>query len=73
MRKMCAMTTPLQAFLTEKGITLTAFAASIGRPVSTVHGWACGRRKPQWSDIPAIEQATGGVVTARDFVPQQAA
>lgn len=65
--------TALKTFLDEKRLTLREFAGEVGKPISTVHGWVTGRRKPQWSDIPAIERATGGKVTARDFVPQQAA
>lgn len=60
----------LSEFLRQKDMTISALAASMGRPVSTVHGWVRGNRRPDWADIPAIERATGGAVTAADFVPR---
>jgi DNA-binding transcriptional regulator YdaS (Cro superfamily) len=61
----------LHEFRTAEKMTLTALAARLGRPLSTVHGWVTGSRKPGWDDIPAIERATDGRVTAADFVPRQ--
>lgn len=61
----------LSEFLTAKDMTIVALAASMGRPVSTVHGWVRGTRKPGWSDVPDIERVTGGAVTAADFVPRE--
>ena len=60
----------LAEFIAAKFMTVTALAAAMDRPISTVHGWVKGRRKPDWTDIPAIERVTGGLVTAADFVPQ---
>lgn len=48
-------------------LSLTALAARIGRPVSTVHAWLSGARRPDWSGIEAIAAATGGAVSAADF------
>jgi DNA-binding transcriptional regulator YdaS (Cro superfamily) len=59
----------LAEFIESKSMTVTALAAAMDRPISTVHGWVKGRRKPDWADIPAIERVTGGLVTAADFVP----
>lgn len=61
----------LSEFLATKDMTIVALAASMRRPVSTVHGWVRGTRKPGWSDVPDIERATGGAVTAADFVPRE--
>ena len=60
----------LSDFLRTKCMTVTALAAAMHRPISTVHGWVTGRRRPDWSDIPDIELATGRLVTADDFVPR---
>lgn len=60
----------LDAYLKSEGISLTALAARLGRPVSTVHSWVNGDRRPSWDAAAAIERATGGHVTAADFVPQ---
>lgn len=59
----------LSEFLDAKGMTIVALAKSLNRPVSTVHGWVRGNRRPEWRDVPAIERATDGAVTAADFVP----
>lgn len=61
----------LSEFLAAKDMTIVALAALLGRPVSTVHGWVRGTRRPGWSDVPLIERATGGAVTAADFVPRE--
>lgn len=61
----------LSEFLTTRDMTIVALAASLGRPVSTVHGWVRGTRKPGWSDVLMIERATAGAVTAQDFVPRE--
>ena len=61
----------LSEFLAAKDMTIVALAASLGRPVSTVHGWVRGTRRPGWDDVPQIERATGGAVTAADFVPRE--
>lgn len=60
----------LSEFLRENSMTISALAAAMQRPVSTVHGWVRGSRRPDWNDIPAIERATNGAVTAADFVPR---
>ena len=62
----------LADYLKTNRMTVTALAQAMGRPISTVHGWVRGTRRPDWSDVPAIERATGGAVTAADFVPRDA-
>ena len=62
----------LAEFLRANSMTVTALALAMERPVSTVHGWVKGRRRPEWSDIPAIIEVTDGKVTAADFVPAPA-
>ena len=63
----------LADYLKQQDITVTAFAQAMGREISTVHGWVSGARRPRWADVPAIERATNGAVTAADFVPREPA
>jgi antitoxin CcdA len=58
----------LEQYKAREGLSLTALAARIGRPVSTVHGWLSGARRPDWAGLEAIAAATGGSVTAADFL-----
>ena len=58
----------LREFKAQQGLTLTALAALLGRPVSSVHGWLHGRRRPDHASLRRIQEATGGAVTANDFV-----
>lgn len=60
----------LAEYLKQNGKTLTAFAASIGEKVPTVHGWISGRRNPGLASLVAIERATNGAVRAPDFLPE---
>jgi len=64
---MASMT--IAEYLKQNGMTLTAFAASIGEKVTTVHGWISGRRNPGLASLVAIELATDGAVRATDFLP----
>jgi antitoxin CcdA len=57
----------LKAFQAERGLTLSALARLLDRPVSTVHGWVNGTRRPDWASLADIAKATGGAVTANDF------
>jgi DNA-binding transcriptional regulator YdaS (Cro superfamily) len=59
----------LAEYLKQNAITLTAFAASIGENIPTVHGWISGRRNPKLAALVAIERATDGAVRAADFLP----
>jgi DNA-binding transcriptional regulator YdaS (Cro superfamily) len=58
----------LRTYLSEADETMTGFAARVGVSVSTVHGWVSGRRTPSLATVRAIRAATGGAVTADDFV-----
>lgn len=44
-------------------------ADAAGVHYATAWKWAKGLKRPSWEHIPAIERATGGKVTAADFVP----
>ena len=57
----------LRDFQARQGLSLTALAALLGRPVSTVHAWLNGHRRPDRASMQAIAQATAGAVTANDF------
>jgi DNA-binding transcriptional regulator YdaS (Cro superfamily) len=60
----------LSAFLTERAISMTAFSRLLKVSPSTVHGWLNGRCFPRARTLAAIERATGGAVTAADFVAE---
>ena len=57
----------LRDFQARQGLSLTALAAMLGRPVSTVHAWLNGHRRPDRASMQAIALATAGAVTANDF------
>lgn len=57
----------LRHFKLENRLTLTALTRRLGRPVSTVHGWFNGTRRPDRTSIEDIMRATNGAVTANDF------
>lgn len=59
----------LDQYLRDQGLSLTAFAASIGRKPSQVHDWRSGRRTPRAEALADIQRATNGAVTAADFFP----
>jgi DNA-binding transcriptional regulator YdaS (Cro superfamily) len=59
----------LKDYLAKRGMTLTALALKLGRPISTVHSWVTGERRPNWAHVAEIERVTGGSVRAKDFVP----
>ncbi|MBC9208914.1 helix-turn-helix transcriptional regulator [Roseomonas aerophila] len=61
----------LAEFRAERGLTVTELAALLGKPVSTVHSWVTGARRPDWSSVARIEEVTGGAVTASEFVPRK--
>jgi transcriptional regulator with XRE-family HTH domain len=55
-----------------KGLSLTALAAEIGVSVPAVHDWINGKKRPSWASMLLIHAATGGSVTANDFMPARA-
>lgn len=60
----------LKAYLEENGLSTHAFAKQCGVAQSVAYRWASGETRPDWSNIPAIQRATGNKVTAMDFVPE---
>lgn len=61
----------LAEFQAREGLNLSQLAVRLGRPVSTVHGWLSGARRPDWSSLKTIAEATGGAVSAVDFDAQR--
>ena len=58
----------LSEYLRAEKISQVDFAAKIGVPVTTLHGWCSGRRLPGAAALSAIEKETAGAVRVRDFV-----
>ncbi|WP_424363579.1 hypothetical protein [Methylocystis parvus] len=58
-------------YLKEKQISDASFGAQFDPPVSegAVRKWKYGERTPRLSELVRIEDLTGGVVAARDFLP----
>ena len=63
----------LADYLTEKGLTLTAFAGEIGVSVEAVRRYSEGARIPSRDIMPRIEKATDGKVRPNDFFETEAA
>jgi hypothetical protein len=63
----------LREYMDHEGLNLSGLAARLGKPVPTVHGWITKRRRPGWDDVALIEERTGGLVAAADFVPRKKA
>lgn len=59
----------LREWLNTKKMPANEFAALIGVDKSTVGRWIAGDVRPSWEIIPRIIDATGGAVTANDFLP----
>jgi DNA-binding transcriptional regulator YdaS (Cro superfamily) len=53
-------------------MTRAQFAARLGVHPVTVSKWCSGAMRPAWSAIERIQAATGGQVTAQDFMKRQA-
>lgn len=60
----------LSSWLRQEGISDAAFGASLTPPVSqaTVSRWKSGLRHPRAGSLRRIMLATGGSVTANDFL-----
>lgn len=62
----------LAAYLEKQNLSDDDFAALVGRHRTTILRWRNGGARPDWDALHAIEEATGGKVTARDFLgPKQ--
>lgn len=59
----------LTDYLEAKGITDTEFARLVGVSHSLVHYWKSGAKRPSMETAARIRDATGGAVTADDFMP----
>lgn len=61
----------LADYLAHERLTVTAFAARVGRKVSTIHAWMSGARMPPVRAVQDIQRATGGAVTLGDWTQEQ--
>jgi 3,4-dihydroxy 2-butanone 4-phosphate synthase / GTP cyclohydrolase II len=59
----------LNDWLKTQGITRVAFARQIGVTHGAVCKWCAGRR-PDWPQMLAIHDATGGMVQPNDWLPE---
>lgn len=59
----------LSDFLSQAGITERSFGDAIGVTQSAVSKYCKGLRRPRPTVVLAIMKATGGKVTANDFLP----
>lgn len=60
----------LGEWLKAHNVTAPAFAKQIGVDRSNVTRWIAGDVRPGWDLLPKIIEATGGHVTANDFLPE---
>lgn len=58
----------LHTYLASMGISDARFAELVGRHRVTVSRWRRGKVVPDWEALSAISKATGGQVTANDFL-----
>lgn len=58
----------LADWMRAKALTDAAFAEMVGRDRTTVSRWRTEKTRPDWPALAAIERATNGAVTARDFL-----
>lgn len=62
----------LSEYLRTEGQTCRQFAARLGCDAAQVNRWANGRRLPTLEMCLRIKVATGGLVSANDFLPADA-
>ena len=58
----------LREYLDRHSLTLDAFGDYVGASGVSVHRWVQGKARPSWKLLDAIAVATGGEVTAADFM-----
>lgn len=63
----------LAAYLKHTDQTYRQFAAKLGCDAGQVNRWANGRRSPTLEMCARIRAATDGLVSADDFLPDEAA
>jgi transcriptional regulator with XRE-family HTH domain len=61
----------LAAYLKDTDQTYRQFAAKLGCDAAQVNRWANGRRSPTLEMCARIRAATGGRVSADDFLPDE--
>ncbi len=62
----------LGPYLSESGLSKKVFADSIGVSEEAVRRYVTGERKPDWPVLARIVKATGGKVSADDFMGEAA-
>ncbi len=62
----------LAEYMKTAGETDATIADKVGRDRSSVTRWRLGRTKPDFDALVALERASKGLITARDFVEQAA-
>lgn len=60
----------LAEYLSDNGLTQTAFAAKIEAAQVEISRFATGDRLPPWHKMLKIYKATKGAVTPNDFLPE---
>lgn len=60
----------LAEYLSSKRLTDEAFASIVNLSQSQISRIKRGISRPSWSAVEAIERATGGEVSASDFLPR---
>jgi len=60
----------LADYLSSRGLTDEAFASLVGMSQSQISRIKRGISRPSWSAVEVIERATGGEVSASDFLPR---
>ena len=58
----------LRQYLKQQGISYKVFAYKMGVEPTTVYRWLSGHRTPSLHTAIAIEDATNGQVTCRDWI-----
>jgi transcriptional regulator with XRE-family HTH domain len=58
----------LSDWLSREGLTALAFASRIERSHTTIGRLLKGETRPDWETLQRIHAATGGEVTANDFL-----
>lgn len=62
----------LSEFRNREKLTLAALAERLGLPLTTLHGYLTGQRRPEPDKCVQISAATGGLVTPADLRPDLA-
>ena len=62
----------LNDYLASHDETDAAFARRIGVTPQAVSRYKLAQRRPEWSVLTRIQEATGGKVTPNDFIHEQA-